>query len=91
MRTYLMETNKHSNSLKLYNEAVDVSTNLQQAWLTEDVVFNPVSKHPFGRRIDNKAQSESDTHPFVDLFNSLYPNYLDYAHGVSSGKPSARF
>ena len=51
--------------------------------------FNPVGKHPFGRRIDNKAQSESDTHPFVDWSNSLYPNYLDYAHGVSSGKPSA--
>ena len=89
MRTYLMETNKYSNSLKIYNEAVDVSTNLQQAWLIENVVFNPVGKHPFGRRIDNKGQSETDSHPFVDWSNSLYPNYLDYAHGVSSGKPSA--
>ena len=88
MRSYLIETNKHSNMLKTFNEAVDITTNIQQAWLTECVVFNPVGQHRFGKRIDNKTEQNS-THPFADWDKLLYASYLDFAHGVSSGKPSA--
>ena len=88
MRSYLIETNKHSDMLKTFNEAVDITTNIQQAWLTECVVFNPVGQHRFGKRIDNKTEQNS-THPFADWDKLLYASYLDFAHGVSSGKPSA--
>lgn len=88
MRSYLIETNKHSNMLKKFNEAVDITTNIQQAWLTECVVFNPVGQHRFGKRIDNKTDQNS-THPFADWDRLLYASYLDFAHGISSGKPSA--
>jgi len=89
MRSYLIETNKHSNMLKTFNDAVDITTNIQQAWLTECVVFNPAGRHKFGKRVDNKGQGDGDSHPFTDWRTQLYPSYLDFAHGVSSGKPSA--
>ena len=87
MRSYLIETESHSKELKLISEAVDASTNLQQAWLRNNVVFNPAGLHRFGRRQDNR---EPDARfPFKNCEDHLYPNYIAFAHSVSPGKPSA--
>lgn len=87
MRSYLIETEVHSRELKLISEAVDASTNLQQAWLMSNVVYNPAGFHRFGRRQDNK---EPDARfPFKHWEDQLYPNYIAFAHSVSPGKPSA--
>jgi P4 family phage/plasmid primase-like protien len=87
MRSLLMDTEMHSTELKLISEAVDASTNLQKAWLADNVVFNPVGRHRFGRKIDNRDQDAKT--PFKFWEDQIFPNYLAYAHSVSSSRGNA--
>lgn len=87
MRSLLMETSKHSSELKSVSEAVDLSTNLQQAWLLSNIVFNPAGRHRIGRRQDCKEQDAPS--PFKNWETQLYPNYITFAHSVGSGRANA--
>tara|TARA_R100001079_G_scaffold23988_1_gene12053 strand:- start:42389 stop:45112 length:2724 start_codon:yes stop_codon:yes gene_type:complete len=90
MRSLLMDTEMHSNELKIFSEAVDSATNLQKAWLTDNVVFNPAGRHRFGRKIENRdSDSKTSKNLYCHWEDQIFPNYLAYAYSVSSSKGNA--
>ena len=87
MKSLLIDTDLHSKELKMVSDAVDASTNLQQAWLMENVVFNPAGCHPIGRRQDQREPNAEM--PFKKWETELYPNYITFAHSMSPGRTNA--